>query len=266
MFELVFLVVVYLLLGAVVGVLAGMLGIGGGLVIVPALLYVFTSFLGIPLELAMPMAIATSLSTIILTGYSSARAHFKLGHIQFEVVLYCAIGIAIGAMIGPQLATSIDVEQLKSVFALLVLLIAAQMVLIKPKKSDKPTSTPLLLLIGFFTGIVSSFMGIGGGALMVPALVWFRIDIKQAIGCAAFCGLIIAIFGTASFVHAGWQLTDLPKGAFGYVYLPAALGIVITSVFTAKLGAKMSHRLNTQRLKQIFAVFLLIVSFRMLLG
>ncbi|GAB5382510.1 MAG: sulfite exporter TauE/SafE family protein [Aliiglaciecola sp.] len=266
MFELSFLLVVYLLLGAVVGVLAGMLGIGGGLIIVPALLYVFTTSLAIPLELAMPMAIATSLSTIILTGYSSARAHFKLGHIHFDVVLYCALGIAVGAIIGPQIATSIDVSQLKTVFAVLVLAIAAQMVFIRPKKSDNPISMPVLFLIGIVTGIVSSFMGIGGGALMVPALVWFRIDIKQAIGCAAFCGLIIALFGTASFIHAGWQLENLPTGAFGYVYLPAAIGIVITSVFTARLGAKISHRLNTQRLKQIFAVFLLIVSFRMLLG
>lgn len=248
------------------GVLAGMLGIGGGLIIVPALLYILTAFLSVPLELAMPMAIATSLSTIVLTGYSSARAHFKLGHVKFEIVSYCAMGIALGAIAGPQIATSIDVNQLKSIFAILVLLIAAQMIFVKPKKSEKPISIPLLLLIGFVTGIISSFMGIGGGALMVPALVWFRIDIKQAIGCAAFCGLIIALFGTVSFIHAGWQLTDLPKGAFGYVYLPAALGIVITSVFTARLGAKISHRLNTQRLKQIFAVFLLIVSFRMLLG
>jgi len=243
-----------------------MLGIGGGLLIVPALLVIFTQYLSVGLELAMPMAIATSLSTIIFTGFSSSLAHFKLGNVKYGIVLWCAIGISLGALIGPQIASNLEAEKLKNVFAVLVLMIAAQMVFVRPKKSENRISKPVLLGIGFVTGIVSAFMGIGGGALMVPALVWFRVDIKHAIGCAAFCGLVIAFFGTASFIQAGWLLESLPEGAFGYVYLPAALGIVITSVFTARLGAKISNRLNTVRLKQIFAGFLVIVSLRMLLG
>lgn len=261
-----FLYLVYLLLGGLVGVLAGMLGIGGGLIMVPALLYVFTHYLAIPIDLAMPMAIATSLSTIIFTGFSSALAHYKLGNIQRGTVFWCAIGITVGALVGPQIATRLPADGLKTTFAVLVILIAMQMLFVKPKKSEKRISTLSLLLIGVTTGIVSSFMGIGGGALMVPALVWFRVDIKQAIGCAAFSGLVIALFGTSSFIFAGWSLENLPHGAFGYVYLPAALGIVITSVFTARIGAKISHRLNTKRLKQIFAGFLVVVSLRMLLG
>jgi len=257
---------VYLLLGAVVGLLAGLLGIGGGLVIVPALLYVFTHELALPAQLAMPMAIATSLSTIVFTGLSSAFTHYRLGNIRAAIVLWCVLGIALGALLGPQVATRIPVESLKTTFAILVILLALQMVFIKPKKSDNKISTLTLVLIGFVTGIISSFMGIGGGAILVPALVWFRIDIKQAIGCAAFCGVIIAIFGSLSFIQAGWLLENLPPGSFGYIYLPATLGIVITSVFTARLGAKISHHLDTQRLKQIFAGFLLIVSLRMLLG
>ena len=266
MITLSFLYLVYLLLGAIVGVLAGMLGIGGGLIIVPALLYIFTSQLAIPLELAMPMAIATSLSTIVLTGFSSALAHYKLGNIRAGIITWCAAGIAFGAAVGPQVATRLPVESLKTTFAVFVILIAMQMLFVKPKKSENRISALTLMLIGALTGVVSSFMGIGGGALMVPALVWFRVDIKLAIGCAAFCGLIIAVFGSASFVIAGWSLENLPIGAFGYVYLPAALGIVITSVFTARIGAKISHRLDTKRLKQIFAGFLVIVSLRMLLG
>jgi uncharacterized membrane protein YfcA len=109
-------------------------------------------------------------------------------------------------------------------------------------------------------------MGIGGGAILVPALIWFRVDIKIAIGCAAFCGLMIGLIGTISFIISGLAVSSLPQGAIGFVYLPATLGIVITSVFTARLGAKISHHLNTRVLKQIFAGFLVIVSLRMLLG
>lgn len=246
--------------------MAGLLGIGGGLIIVPALLYVFLQFLDVASSLAMPMAIATSLATIILTGLSSALTHFKLGNVQSGLVIWSGIGIAVGALIGPQVATMMSAEKLKTVFAILVLLMALQMIFIKPKKSDASISKPILVFIGAITGIVSAFMGIGGGAILVPALVWFKINIKRAIGCAACCGLIIAIFGTISFIHAGWNIQGLPKGAVGYLYLPAAIGIVVTSVFTARMGAKLSHRLDTKKLKQIFAGFLILVGLRMLLG
>ncbi len=246
--------------------MAGLLGIGGGLIIVPALIYVFLQFLDVSPSVVMPMAIATSLATIILTGLSSALSHLKLGNVKPKLVLWCGVGIAFGALIGPQVATILSAEKLKTVFAILVLLIALQMIFIRPKKSDASISKPILVLIGSITGTVSAFMGIGGGAILVPSLVWFRIDIKQAIGCAACCGLIIAIFGTISFIVAGWNVQGLPTGSVGYLYFPAAVGIVITSIFTARFGAKLSHRLDTKRLKQIFAGFLIIVSLRMLLG
>lgn len=253
-------------LGAVVGVMAGMLGIGGGLIIVPALLYLFAQYLGLPLVLAMPMAIATSLSTIILTALSSSWAHYKLGNLNRFVLTWVTMGIILGAVFGAKIATSIDPQLLKRVFACLVLVIALQMVFIGRKTSQHETSKVSLVTIGVATGCVSSVMGIGGGAILVPALTWFRVNIRQAIGCASFSGLIIAFFGSASFVLAGWNNVYLPQWAAGYVYLPASLGIVITSVLTAGFGAKLSHSLNTQLLKKIFAGFLVIVSMRMLLG
>lgn len=266
MFEFPLLLLAYMAVGAVVGIFAGLLGIGGGLIIVPALLYLFMSFMDIPIALAMPAAIATSLSTIIFTGLASSRAHIKLGHVKRDIVIWCAIGIAVGAIGGARLASSISGESLKAIFAVLVMVIAAQMAFMRPRKSEKIISKPILLTIGLFTGVISALMGIGGGAIMVPALVWFRVDIKQAIGCAATCGMVIAIFGTTGYVYTGWNITGMPTGAFGYVYLPATIGIVITSVFTAKLGAKISYRMNTQRLKLIFAVFLVLVSLHMLIG
>ncbi|MFT5313431.1 MAG: putative membrane protein YfcA, partial [Paraglaciecola sp.] len=238
--------VVCLLMGALVGLLAGLLGIGGGLIMVPALVYLYVEVLSVELSLAMPMAIATSLSTIMLTGLSASRAHFKLGNLNRFVLLWSGIGIALGAVLGAQLASIMSGELLKDVFAYLVLLIAGQMLFGAQNSSKYALSKVPLSLVGFITGCLSALMGIGGGSIMVPALVWFKVNIRQAIGCASFCGLLIALFGSASFIQAGWHNTLLPQWAFGYVYLPASLGIVITSVFTAGLGARISARLNTQ--------------------
>lgn len=255
-----------LLLGSVVGILAGMLGIGGGLVIVPALSYLLVHFLGMTTETVMPVAIATSLSTIIFTGMSSAFAHYKLGNIQAKIVLYTGLGIAVGAVGGAQVAAHISGEMLKNVFAVLVILIAAQMIFGKQKASDNEASKATLGAVGTIAGTLSAIMGIGGGALLVPALVWFKVYVRAAIGCAAFCGLIIAVFGTASFVVAGLNETGLPAHSVGYVYLPATAGIVATSVFTANIGAKLGQRVNVRVLKLMLACLLVLVSIRMILG
>ena len=191
-----------LILGSVVGVLAGMLGIGGGLIIVPVLSYLLIHFMGMTTETVMPVAIATSLSTIIFTGMSSAFAHYKLGNIQRHVVLYTGLGIAFGAFAGAQVASHISGELLKDVFAVLVILIAMQMIFGKQKASENDASKGTLATVGGGAGLLSALMGIGGGALLVPALVWFRVNVRAAIGCAAFCGLIIAVFGTTSFIVA----------------------------------------------------------------
>jgi uncharacterized protein len=255
-----------MLMGAVVGFMAGLLGIGGGLIMVPAMLYLFMHQLQMSVDLAMPMAIATSLSTIIFTSFSATLAHYRLGNLNRFIMVYSGVGIAIGALLGAQLASIIPGDILKKLFAVLVLVLVAYMLLGKRKESQHGVSKPRLSTIGFGTGLLSALMGIGGGAILVPALVWFRVNIKQAIGCASFSGILVAVFASLSFVQSGWSLQHLPEWSFGYVYLPATVGIVIVSVFTANLGAKVSHRLNTVLLKRIFAGFLLLVSLRMLLG
>ena len=255
-----------LLLGSIVGILAGMLGIGGGLIIVPALSYLLVHFLGMTTEAVMPVAIATSLSTIIFTGMSSAFAHYRLGNIQPNVVLYTGMGIAVGAVGGAQIASHISGEMLKDVFAVLVMLIAAQMIFGKQKASDNEASKATLGAVGTVVGTLSALMGIGGGALLVPALVWFKINIRAAIGCAAFCGLVIAVFGTASFIIAGLNEADVPNHSLGYVYLPATAGIVATSMFTANIGAKLGQKVNVRVLKSMLACLLVLVSIRMILG
>ncbi|MCW8109326.1 sulfite exporter TauE/SafE family protein [Alteromonas ponticola] len=255
-----------LVMGLVVGFLAGMFGIGGGLIIVPALTYLLISVAGLQLEQVMPMAVATSLSTIIFTGYSSARAHYKLGNLKRYIVLWCGIGISLGAVLGAQVASAISGALLKNVFATLMIVIALQMIFGKRNSSSHYASRSTLSGIGAGSGFVSALMGIGGGVLLVPALVWFRVNMRQAIGCAALCGLVVAIFGTASFVIAGLHQTHLPPMTLGYVYLPATFGIVTTSIFTAGVGARVGQKVDTGLLKKLLAGLLILVSIRMIVG
>ncbi|MEC8227196.1 MAG: sulfite exporter TauE/SafE family protein [Pseudomonadota bacterium] len=253
-------------LGMLTGTLAGMLGIGGGLIIVPVLTALMTSVGNIDAQLAMPMAIATSLFTIIVTGFFSARAHYQLGNIVPRVILWCGAGIAFGAIAGAQIASLMPADLLQTVFAVLVIGIAAQMVFGKRKASRFVATPAILIAVGLVTGIISALMGIGGGALLVPALVWFQVPIRQAIGCAALSGLVIALFGTGSFIIAGWGLPQLPDWALGYVYLPAGVGIMATSVFTAGFGARLGQTMPTDLLKKILAGILVLVSIRMIMG
>lgn len=253
-------------IGTVVGLLAGMLGIGGGLIIVPALSYLMVHLLPLSADTVMPVAVATSLSTIIFTGASSARAHYKLGNLKKELVVITGVGIAAGAIVGAQIASHISGHLLKNIFATLVILIAAQMLFGKREASRFAYTKPILVMAGSVTGVISALMGIGGGALLVPMLIWFQVNMRHAIGCAAISGLFIAIFGTASFVIAGWDRAGLPDWSIGYVYLPATFGIVATSIFTANLGAKLGQKTNTRILKMILAILLVIVSIRMISG
>ncbi|RDV27955.1 sulfite exporter TauE/SafE family protein [Alteromonas aestuariivivens] len=255
-----------LLIGLLVGTLAGMLGIGGGLIIVPLLSYMLVHWLGLATDAAMPVAVATSLSTIIFTGMSSAWAHFRLGNLNSFIVLWSCLGVAAGGTVGALVASSISGHTLKNIFAVLVLVIAAKMIFGRNWVSGNTAARPALVTVGGFTGFFSALMGIGGGALMVPALVWFQVNLRQAIGCAAMGGVILALFGTASFIVAGWDRIDVLDGAIGYVYLPATLGIVTTSIFTAALGARLGQKINTKLLKRLFAGLLVLVSVRMILG
>lgn len=254
------------MLGSLVGVLAGLLGIGGGLLIVPALVFLLHFFLQIDIEIGMPIAIATSLSTVIMTGLSSARSHYKLGNLDKRIVTYCGFGIAVGATLGAQFASFISGVLLQRIFAVLVILIALQMVLFSRKASKNKVANLGLAGIGTSTGFISALMGIGGGALLVPALVWFQVNIRKAIGCAAFSSIIVAVFGTLNFAITGWNNPNLPEWSFGYVYLPATFGIIVTSVLTAPIGVKLGQKLDTAKLRKIFAAFLVLVSIRMIIG
>ncbi len=254
-----------LLLGSAVGVLAGLLGIGGGLVVVPALVFLLPKA-GISSEILMHMALATSLATIIVTSFSSALSHLRLGNVDMFAVKWLMPGVLVGGYFGATVADWIPHQYLPKVFSIIVMLLALQMFRSIRAISHHPMpSSFVTVLCGGGIGIISSLVGVGGGSLSVPFLNRHGVEMRKAVGSSAVCGFVIAISGMLGFVVSGYQVVDLPKYSWGYVYLPALFAIAATSMLTTRFGAKLSTQLPTATLKRIFAVFLMFVAVTMLL-
>ena len=258
----------YLAVGSVAGVLAGLLGVGGGLVIVPALAWVFQES-GFPSSAVMHMAVGTSLATIVATAASSVRAHHARGAVRWALAARLAPGVMAGALAGAALAAGLSTRWMTGLFGLLEVLIGGYM-LAKRERGPAEAGGPMpgtlaVALAGAVIGTVSGVAGIAGGTLTVPLLVRWRVPVAQAIATSAAVGLPIAISGGLGFVATGWDVA-LPRGSLGYVYLPAVLGIALASVSFAPLGARLAHRLPTGVLRRVFAVFLLLVGTRLLLS
>lgn len=258
-------ILTYLILGAAAGVVAGLFGIGGGLLIVPVLVFTF-ELQGMPAEVLTHAAVATSLATIVATSISSTLAHNKKGAVRWDLFKPITAGILLGAFFGVKTAGQMSGELLQITLGCFVTLVAIQMVLnLKPDAGETPVSNPGLVGAGGIIGWLSSIFGIGGGTLSVPYLSWRRIQMQQAVATSAACGLPIALMGALTNIWEGWQHPQMPEWSAGYIYLPALVGIVLTSSIFAKVGAKLAHALPALVLKRIFAVFLLAVGARFLL-
>ncbi|QYJ76228.1 sulfite exporter TauE/SafE family protein [Shewanella sp. FJAT-52076] len=253
-------------LGAFVGFMAGLLGIGGGLMIVPALLYLLPG-VGFSADYLPHVAIATSLSAIILTSISSARAHHGRGNIDFQLLKILAPAVLVGALVSGFVAEQIPAEQLRQAFAIFVILMAVQMAFPFKAAAAKPMPHAVLIFIAvFFVALLAGLMGIGGGVLLVPLMMYFGVAMRTAVGVSAATGLLIAVSGSVSYVLAGWNTQGMPDFTLGYVYLPALLGIVSTSMLTAPLGAKAASTWPTAVLKKIFAALLTLIGLRLVMG
>ena len=258
-------ILLYLLTGAAAGLSAGLLGIGGGLIIVPILFFIF-SHQQIPSEHVMHMALATSLATIIVTSVSSARAHHERGAVLWRIVFDLSPGIVIGAWLGAMFASALASEILKPVFGVFELLVAIHlMVNYRPAAHTTSITRTKSITGGTVIGSISSVVGIGGGTLTVPFLLWHNISIRNAVATSAACGFPIAVAGTAGYVISGWNTTGLPAYTLGYVNLSVFALIIITSIVTAPVGANLAHKLPERTLRIIFAIFLLALSLKMLL-
>jgi len=254
----------YIVLGAFAGLLAGLLGIGGGLVIVPMLNIAF-ELQNFPEVHIQHVALGTSLATIIFTSLSSMRAHHKRGAINYTAFWRLTPGIVTGTYLGAWVAALLPTMFLKAFFGFFLYYVAIQMLMrIKPKSARDLPGLPGTFAAGNGIGIFSALVGIGGGTLTVPFLSWCNQTMHTAIATAAAVGLPIALTGTAGFVINGMGIEGIPGPHVGYVYIPAFLGIISMSVLTAPLGAKLAHSLPVDKLKRIFAVLLFVVGTKML--
>jgi len=255
----------YISLGALAGLSAGLLGIGGGLIIVPALLAIWQQG-GVDSPWLMQMAIATSLASIVFTSISSVRAHHRRGAVLWPRVRQLAPGILLGAGLGAMQASWLPGQWLKVGFGVFELLVAAQMAFQWRPKSHRSLPSGLGMgVAGVVIGWVSALMGIGGGTLTVPFLSGCNVAMQKAVATSAACGLPIAVAGSFTYVLMGWNVEGLPA-ALGFVHLPALLGVVVTSVLFAPLGARLAHSLSGLALKRVFALFLALLGLWMLLG
>lgn len=257
-------IIALLLTGACAGILAGLLGVGGGIVIVPVLFLLFP-FLGVDPALVMHLAVGTSLATIIPTSIVSARAHHKKGGIDMALLKSWAPAIFCGVVIGGYLGGNAKSEHLTLIFAIVAVLVSLNMVLRKEGFSlaEQLPSGILRAIMGFFIGGFSVVMGIGGGTLSVPILTLFNYPIRRAVGTASAIGLIIAVPGTISFILSGLGTENLPPFSFGYMNLLGFFAIVPATMLTAPIGAKIAHSIDPSKLRLAFAFFLFVTSMRM---
>ena len=247
------------------GIMAGLLGVGGGIVLVPVLFWIL-SLTDFPPELTMHMAVATSLATIIFTSVSSARAHAKRGGVDTQLLKLWAPGLVLGALSGGLAAKYIQAEGLKLVFGTIALFVSINMATPKTLviSTHLPRSRAVNVVISYVVGGFSSLMGIGGGTLSVPILSAFSFEIRRAVGTASAFGILIAIPAVVGFVVSGFGIPNRPPFSLGFVNIPAALLILPFTVGFAPVGAALAHKLDGKWIKRVFALFLAITALRML--
>ena len=254
----------YLAIGLAVGFLAGLLGIGGGAIMVPLLVFVFTAK-GFPSEHLMHLSVATALTTIVFTSISSVRAHQRFGAVEWPIVRAMAPGIVAGAFGAALAAGLVPTRPLMAGFGLFLFYTATQMLIdVKPRPGRSLPPTAGLFAAGAVIGGLSSLFAVGGAFLSVPFLSWCNVPIKRAIGTTAANGFPIALAGGIGYIVQGLRAEGLPPGSFGYVYLPALALIAVTSMLAAPFGARLVHRAPIRPIRITFAVLLYAVGAKLL--
>jgi len=254
----------YLTLGALTGFLAGLFGVGGGLILVPVLTLFFAAQ-HFPAHHLLHLALGTSMATIFFTSIASLSRHHQHGAVDWPVVWRITPGLLLGTAIGATTAAILPARGLGIFFALFVYLIATQILFGRePHPARQLPGRSGMTLFGTATGWISSLISIGGGAITVPFLVWCNVPLRRAIGTAAALGLPIAAGGTLGYIMIGMDINGLPEPHLGYIHLPALLWVALASMLTAPFGARMAHRLRVELLRRLFAVLLIALATRLL--
>jgi uncharacterized membrane protein YfcA len=254
----------YLLIGALVGFLAGLLGIGGGMIIVPLLVFVFSAK-GFPEAHLMHAALGTALATILFTSLSSVTAHHRRSGVDWAIARAIAPGILIGGFVAPAIAAQLPTRPLAMFFTAFMFYAATQMFFrMQPKATRELPGPGGLLAVGGIIGILSSLLAAGGAFLSIPFMTWCKVPLRRAIGTSAAIGFPIAAAGTIGYVLNGLRVARLPDWSLGFVYLPALALIVVTSMLAAPLGARLTHAMPVAKLRIVFALLLYAIGLRML--
>lgn len=254
----------YLGIGLVAGFLAGLFGIGGGMVMVPMLAFVFTAK-GFAPEHLMHLSLATALATIVFTSISSVRAHHRFGAVEWPIARAMAPGMVAGSFGAALAAGLLPTRLLAIAFTVFLLYAATQMLFeVRPRAARELPRPAGLFGVGTAIGGLSSLLAVGGAFLSIPFLAWCNVPLKRAIGTAAANGFPIAVAGSVGYIVQGLRADGLPAASFGYVYLPAFGFIVVTSMLVAPLGALLMHRLPVRRLRFVLALMLYALGARML--
>ncbi len=255
------LVGVFLALGAFVGFLAGLLGIGGGFTIVPVLLEVFLRE-GVAREHIVPLAIVTSAATIVFTAFSSARAHHARGALHWPALRALAPGLVVGSLIGPQIASALPAATMTMIFGGFICFAALRMLGHRPEAVATRVlpGRGAMLGVGVLIGTISGMVGVGGAFMVVPFLTRSNVPLHSAVATSAGVGVAVSVAATLGYIFAGMRATGLPPWSVGYVYLPALVAIVVTSTLLAPLGARVAHAWPVARLRGAFVGMLFVLA------
>ncbi len=256
-------VISLMIIGAIAGVLAGLLGVGGGIILVPAFFFGFT-FIGFQSPQLMQLCLATSLATIIVTSLRSVMAHHRKGAVEWQILRDWTPGIVVGAAIGVWIAASLQSQALQMIFGVLGMIVGVYMAVGKMtwRAGDAMPSGPLRWIMSPIVGFLSVLMGIGGGSFGVPIMTLFNVPIHRAVATAAGFGVIIAVPSVIGFMFV--DVKGAPPWSIGAVNIPAFALIVMMTMLTAPYGAALAHRLDPKPLKRVFGAFLIIVALNML--
>ena len=258
-------IILYLILGSFSGVLAGLFGIGGGIVIIPALFYIF-DYLSVSSSILSHLVLGTSLGVIVFSSLSSSLAHYRNKNIEWGLIKIIVPGIIIGAILGGITASNIESSSLKDLVSIFLIIVAIQMMFQFPPPNASPNTDKVgPIAVGSFIGWISGIFGIGGGIFSVPYFFHRGLSMRKAIGSSAVCGFPIALAGSISYMFVGLQQTDLPTYTIGYVYIPAACTIGLVSMVTAPLGAKLAIGLRQKVLRRAFSLLIILMAANLLI-